>query len=96
MAHRVALGDPHRLRIRHHRRQPAAALGVLELLALGGELALGGRERLRMVRDAEPASSTASLGRRRRPGVAARAVAQQLVQSRLQTFEHGRGSLGIA
>src|SRR5205814_2289179 len=80
----VAFGHLHRFGIRDHRRQPATALGVLELLALGGELALRDYQRLLHGAYAEPSLEYRLLEAGRVSSwVAARAVAQQLVESRL-------------
>ena len=73
-----------------------ATLGVLELLPLEPELALGRGERVPHRADAEAGFQhrLAQAGGVR-PRIAARALSQQLVQSRLQAFEHGRGDLAI-
>ncbi len=96
MADRVSLGDGHRLGIGDRRGQPAPSLRVLELLSLRRELALGRRERVAHGADPELAleqclAQAGGVGSR----VALRAVAQELLQSRFQTVEHGRTRPGI-
>ena len=96
VADRVALGDGHGLGVGHRRGQPAPPLRVLELLALGRELALGGGERVAHRADAELAlEQRLAQARGVGPRVAARALAQELLQSRFQTVEHGRECPGI-
>src|SRR6185312_13736418 len=71
-------------------------LRVLELLPLRRQLALGRRESVAHGADSElPLEQSVTQAGGVGPRVAPRAVAQELLQSRFQTVEHGRTRPGI-
>src|SRR6185312_3795030 len=96
MPARESLGDKDRLLILYRRREPAAALGIVQELALAGKLPF--RRRLGLAQLVDPESGLEQRVAQPRDvesRVTARSLAQQLIQSRLQAFEHGRVALTI-